>query len=300
MFVAVPTVVDVRNRPIAALTDGRPGPRSNHRHANPRPTAETTRTSPSPTNPERRMTVAFARLVMHPILRSRTHRAKSPYAPTRQDVRLSLTGRWPAFLHGRGVGSLGARHLAPGRDFRLRPSGPESLLTGDVDAYNRKQRGGQMAMEDTPIAKKTFAVLVVDGDPTTISGVREAFEGVAQVRQVPNGYQALYELSAHPVDVIVLELFLPGASGIELLQRMHSLGIRVPVVVLTHAGTTPCQLDALDIRQVLHKPASADALRAAITDALSARTELRPPHRAKRRHRPTTPSSSHQDSTTRP
>ena len=62
------------------------------------------------------------------------------------------------------------------------------------------------------VAKPRFEVLVVDADRTTNSALRDALGGSARVRDVSNGYEALYELGARHIDVIVLELFLPGAG----------------------------------------------------------------------------------------
>ena len=137
----------------------------------------------------------------------------------------------------------------------------------------------------------TIEVLVVDDDPATVSALSISLCGYAQLRHVPDGYQALYELTTHQVDVVVLELFLPGASGVELLRRMRANGLLVPAVVLTHAGNSHPELDALGVKYVLHKPAAPDLLRAALTDVLTPPGNDRPPPR-KRRHRRITPGSS--------
>lgn len=129
-----------------------------------------------------------------------------------------------------------------------------------------------------PLSTATFEVLLVDDDPATVLALRDSLCGFVRIRHVPDGYQALYEMTAHQIDVVVLELFLPGASGVELLHRMHANGLRVPAVVLTHAGSSHPELDALGVRHVLHKPASPDMLRAALTDVLTPSGEHRPLH----------------------
>ena len=147
-----------------------------------------------------------------------------------------------------------------------------------------------------PVATPTFEVLVVDDDPATVSALSDSLCGLARLRHVPDGYQALYEMTAHQIDVVVMELFLPGASGIELLHRMHANGLRVPTVVLTHAGSSHPELNALGVQHVLHKPASPDILRAVLTDVLTPPGEHRPLH-AKRPHRRTTRRQFTRDST---
>ena len=120
-----------------------------------------------------------------------------------------------------------------------------------------------------PSQRPAVEVLVVDDDPATLSVLKDSLDEPAGIRNVPDGYQALYELTTHRIDVVVLELFLPGANGIDLLRRMDATGVRVPVVVLTHAGGSHPELDALGVRHVLHKPTTPDLLRAALTDVLT-------------------------------
>ncbi len=125
-----------------------------------------------------------------------------------------------------------------------------------------------MGIELREPATATFEILLVDEDPATISLLSDAVRGMAGVRCAPDGYRALYELTAHPVDVVVLELFVPGVNGVELLRRMEATGLHVPVVVLT-AGLSPHpELGGLGVRRVLHKPASVEVLRTVLVEVL--------------------------------
>jgi CheY-like chemotaxis protein len=115
----------------------------------------------------------------------------------------------------------------------------------------------------------TFEVLVVDPEAASLAVVTDSVSGLARVRHVPDGYQAIYELSAHQFDVVVLELFLPGLNGVDLLHRMRREGMRVPAVVVSHSRSAHPEFDGLGVRHVLHKPVSADTLRALLTDVLT-------------------------------
>lgn len=120
-----------------------------------------------------------------------------------------------------------------------------------------------------PLSIPTFEVLVVDDDPATVAALSDSVGELAHLRHVADGYQALYEMSTHRIDAMVLELFLPGASGVDVLRRMHAHDLRIPAVVLTHTNGAHPGLDALGVYHVLHKPASPDLLRAALTDVLT-------------------------------
>src|SRR5580704_5452881 len=84
----------------------------------------------------------------------------------------------------------------------------------------------------------TKTVLVVDDDPTQrrlIQAVLER-EGFA-VAQAENGDSALARLIAGgPADAVILDLVMPGISGIDTLKEMRARGFTQPVLVLTATG----------------------------------------------------------------
>jgi two-component system OmpR family response regulator len=120
-----------------------------------------------------------------------------------------------------------------------------------------------------PLVTPTFEVLVVDDDPATVTALTDSVCESARFSRVGDGYRALHELTTRRIDAVVMELFLPGASGIELLRRMRVIAPRVPIVVLTHASGPYPELETLGVHHVLHKPASPQLLRAALTDVLA-------------------------------
>jgi DNA-binding response OmpR family regulator len=66
-----------------------------------------------------------------------------------------------------------------------------------------------------------------------------------------SGEEALEQLKAHPADVILLDILLPGLSGIEVLKRAKELHPRARVVMVT-------ALDQQDLRfQANHYGAAA-------------------------------------------
>ena len=118
----------------------------------------------------------------------------------------------------------------------------------------------------TGVGRRAIEVLVVDPDMSTVSELRSALAG-AVVHHAPDAYRALHELESGAVDVIVTELHLPGANGVELLERLCARESRVPVVVLSHARGAASQLCELGVAAVLTKPASSAALAAAVRHA---------------------------------
>jgi DNA-binding response OmpR family regulator len=76
--------------------------------------------------------------------------------------------------------------------------------------------------------------LVVDDDVKISSfvakGLREA--GFA-VDTVANGPDALTVVRTTPFDVAVVDIMLPGFDGLELIEKMRTAGLRLPVVILS-------------------------------------------------------------------
>ncbi len=82
----------------------------------------------------------------------------------------------------------------------------------------------------------TVRVLLADDHPLVRTGVRrilEAQPGLAVAGEVSNGEAALEFLQAEPVDVLVLDLTMPGADGFDVLRQVKATQPGVKVLVLT-------------------------------------------------------------------
>ncbi len=106
-------------------------------------------------------------------------------------------------------------------------------------------------------------VLIVDDEEvfrTTLVKVLRA-RGM-EVRDAPGGEEALARLRESPVDVVVLDLKMPGLDGLETLKRIVVLQPDVKVVILTGHGTVQSGLEALShlAFDFLQKPVGTDRL----------------------------------------
>jgi DNA-binding response OmpR family regulator len=79
-------------------------------------------------------------------------------------------------------------------------------------------------------------VLLVEDDETVSDVVRRYLErdGMA-VDVLADGAAALARATADPPDIVVLDLMLPGLSGLEVCRRLRSVSA-VPIVMLTALG----------------------------------------------------------------
>jgi DNA-binding response OmpR family regulator len=92
----------------------------------------------------------------------------------------------------------------------------------------------------------TGRILVVDDDPTVAEVVmRYLLRDGHQVECVADGAQALERAGGDPPDLIVLDLMLPGMSGLEVCRRLRETST-VPVVMLTALGEETDRLVGLE------------------------------------------------------
>ncbi|KPJ93166.1 MAG: transcriptional regulator [Gemmatimonas sp. SG8_17] len=89
-------------------------------------------------------------------------------------------------------------------------------------------------------------VLVVEDDRTVGQFVKRGLEEQRfQVDLVEDGMDALKRASHSTYDVLVLDLRLPGLSGIEMLRTLRDRGVNTPVLVLTAQDAVDSKVQAL-------------------------------------------------------
>lgn len=102
-------------------------------------------------------------------------------------------------------------------------------------------------------------ILVVDDEPVARQSLSEILrlEGYA-VNSVPNGQAAVEYVRTHPVDLMIVDLRMPGMDGLEVVQVINQVSPETEVILLTAFGTTESAIQALRLRvhDYLLKPAS--------------------------------------------
>ncbi|GAA1527898.1 response regulator transcription factor [Actinomadura kijaniata] len=89
-------------------------------------------------------------------------------------------------------------------------------------------------------------VLVVDDDPTVAEVVARYLERDGhEVECVADGARALRRAADRPPDLVVLDLMLPGMSGLEVCRRLRATSA-VPIVMLTALGDENDRLVGLE------------------------------------------------------
>jgi DNA-binding NtrC family response regulator len=89
------------------------------------------------------------------------------------------------------------------------------------------------------------AVLVCDDNPSNRRLLLAIFRSSGMAASaVESGEAALASIAAAVPDVLVLDLRMPGMSGLEVLRRTKEIAPELPVVILTAHGEVPAALEA--------------------------------------------------------
>lgn len=90
-------------------------------------------------------------------------------------------------------------------------------------------------------------VLLVDDDKKLLSLLERGFryEGF-DVRTAANGEECLTEARAQGLDVVVLDIGMPGLNGFEICRHLR-LQLDVPVIMLTARDDVADKVHALDL-----------------------------------------------------
>ena len=79
-------------------------------------------------------------------------------------------------------------------------------------------------------------VLVVDDDKMNLRRTTLILEKQYNVLLAESGRKALDMLKSEKVDLILLDIAMPGMNGIETFERIKESGLEIPVIFLTASG----------------------------------------------------------------
>lgn len=90
-------------------------------------------------------------------------------------------------------------------------------------------------------------ILLVEDEPKLHDFVRKGLQQQGyQVTGTASGSEALEWAAAQVFDLILLDIMLPGQSGLEVLDNLHTFNIKTPVIILSALGATENVIAALD------------------------------------------------------
>lgn len=114
-------------------------------------------------------------------------------------------------------------------------------------------------------------ILVVDDEPVARQSLTDILklEGYI-VTSAPNGQAAVEYVRTHPIDLMIVDLRMPGMDGLEVVQVVNQVSSETEVILLTAFGSTETAIQALRLRihDYLLKPASPAQIMASVKKGL--------------------------------
>lgn len=122
-----------------------------------------------------------------------------------------------------------------------------------------------LIVEDEPNVRLMFRAALV-ADDTILSTAED-------------GESALRLLKQEPVDLVLLDLQMPGMGGMELLRCLREAGNGVLVVIVSAHDQAPNVVEAMRLGAIdfLPKPTTPETLRKVVSEVLARRAQPAPP-----------------------
>ena len=114
-------------------------------------------------------------------------------------------------------------------------------------------------------------IAIVDDDPSAREGLSSLIQSAGwRTETFASALEFLARPRAEVPSCLLLDLQLPGLSGLDLQQRMAEVGLEIPIVFLTGHGNIPASVQAMKAGAVefLTKPFDEDELLRAVQEAI--------------------------------
>jgi DNA-binding response OmpR family regulator len=118
------------------------------------------------------------------------------------------------------------------------------------------------------------SILIVDDEEIARQSLTDILrlEGY-NASAVPNGAAAIEYVRTHPIDLLVVDLKMPGMDGLQVIQAVNQTSPDTEVILLTAYGSTDSAIQALRLRihDYLTKPAAPVQVVASVKKGLARR-----------------------------
>lgn len=126
-------------------------------------------------------------------------------------------------------------------------------------------------------------ILIVDDDDVSCRLFTEVLEGEGYaVHQTYSGEEALERLRSEPYDLLLVDVRMPGITGLDVTRTMRQEQPQLPIIVMTAFGSIETAVEAIQegAFDYVSKPMNLDELKKIVSRALG-QTALRARGRAK-------------------
>ena len=124
-------------------------------------------------------------------------------------------------------------------------------------------------------------IAIVDDDPSVQRGLQRLIQSAGwKAETFASAQEFLARPRAESPNCVLLDLQMPGLSGLDLQKRMAEVGMEIPIIFLTGHGDIPASVRAMKAGavQFLTKPVDEEALLQAIEEAVERDRRTRQQH----------------------
>jgi DNA-binding response OmpR family regulator len=117
----------------------------------------------------------------------------------------------------------------------------------------------------------TKKILIVDDEKNIRITLKHCLENQDYViESAVNGEEALHKLQTTNFDLILLDIKMPGLTGMEVLKKIREMGNKVDVIMMTAYGTIERAVEAMKLGAIdfINKPFTPDEIREIVKDVL--------------------------------
>lgn len=96
--------------------------------------------------------------------------------------------------------------------------------------------------------RRSRRILVVEDDPAIRAGLADALSAAGyEVLEAPDGESGLARALGEGVDLVLLDLMLPGVGGLEVLREVRVARPALPILILTALGAEDDRVRGLQL-----------------------------------------------------
>ena len=120
-------------------------------------------------------------------------------------------------------------------------------------------------------------ILIVDDDKSIRYSLKRMMEGKYSILTAQNGEEALKRVKESFPDLILMDIKMPGRSGIDVLREIKLIDPKSPVIIMTAYGTTETAIEAMKYGafDYILKPFPIPQMKGLVEKALSLRTMMK-------------------------
>ncbi len=153
----------------------------------------------------------------------------------------------------------------------LTPSDDATLTTAEMRFQSEIAGEEEKASEP----KTRMKVAVIDDDPVIQQILQSTFSRInADTDLFNSGIDFLNKVNTENYNLVILDIFMPGVSGFDIITSLHNRNYKVPIIVYSSATQREVVIQALSLgaRSYLVKPQKPEALLQKVMEVLRAST----------------------------